>query len=230
MKNTIFLALTALLTTLLLSACWKSAAPDRSHIGGRILEYGTDAPIKGAKVNISGWSGSVGGGGSGGGNTQVATTFSNSDGYYSFDKLAGNQVLLVNATKEGYFTDLDSEVSVLDDGNYDDVDVRLKPYTWLKVTIRNESGAYGFGSSQLLAERLIQSQGQEHSVIKLIKGNDSYTLIFFILIDANTSTNNTSNIKVLDNYGNEVPIDIGASLSILTNPVGHDTTNIFISY
>ena len=142
MKNAIFLPLTALLIAQSLSSCWKSSAPDRSHVGGRILEYGTDTPIEGAKVHLSGWSGSIGGGGSGGGHTAGSTTYSDRDGYYSFDDLNDSGVQLVNATKEGYFTDLDTEEIVLDDGNYDDVDVRIKPYAWLKVTIINQSGAY----------------------------------------------------------------------------------------
>ena len=235
MKNAIFLPLTALLIAQSLSSCWKSSAPDRSHVGGRILEYGTDTPIEGAKVHLSGWSGSIGGGGSGGGHTAGSTTYSDRDGYYSFDDLNDSGVQLVNATKEGYFTDLDTEEIVLDDGNYDDVDVRIKPYAWLKVTIRNESGAYGFfppqdGSGgppvQLVA-------GSDTTfALDLRKGNDMTKYIFSIRTEENGPFPDSVYWQGVKAFANGFPIDlkIGTGAFLDFYLAGHDTTNLVIKY
>ena len=214
MKNKIIFFLLPILTTIFLvfmSACQKSQGPDRSHVGGRVLELGTNEPIPGAEVHISSWSGSIGGGGSGGTSVLAATTHSNSDGYYDFDNLDGNSVLLVNATKEGYFTDLDTEEIVLDDGNYDDIDISLPPHAWLRVTIRNESGAYAFNTDVFDPEHpfIYLSANADTILTLLVKGNQEYRFGYCI---------------------KPTPVTLTGCIWLPIFCPGHDTTKVTITY
>ncbi|MFN0174143.1 MAG: hypothetical protein ACKVU0_05805 [Saprospiraceae bacterium] len=204
------------------SCQFTSKEPQYKPAAGRVLEYGTLTPIEGASVSLYDCEGELLGNFS---CHILDSTLSDSEGRYAFSQTG----FLTNARKDGYFTDHTTEAQVLF-GSEDKTDIILPPHAWLRVTIRNESGVYGFGSSQLLEERLIQAQGQEHTVVKLVKGNALYNLIFFILLDDNTSTTDISNIKVLDESGNELPITQGVSLSVFASPIGHDTTNLFITY
>jgi hypothetical protein len=105
----------------------------------------------------------------------------------------------------------------------------------LKVTIRNESGAYGFSCPTLYGQNAgsIQEliQGGEKISKILIKGKRDTKLLFTLLSDSQTSVQDTSLIKVFNNDSNmELPIKKGFSMFFEITPVGHDTTNLSIIY
>ena len=218
MKKMLFILSPLLALWLLPVGCKKD--PQGPGVAGWVKEFGTDKPIPNASVYGIDCEGEPLGPVT---CFKTDTTRADAEGYYSMPKEPG----WVGAEAPGYW--MSDQVPVLYKKELAS-NVSLYPFAWLKVTIRNESGIYGFGSSQLLADRLIQPQGQEHSVIKLVKGNDLFTLVFFILLDANTSTTDISNVKVLSESGKELPIDQGVSLSVSLNPIGHDTTNLLIIY
>lgn len=229
MKNKIFHFLLPLLASawLAIPACTlTSNEPKYKPAAGRVLEYGTLTPIEGAIVTLYACEGELLGSFS---CKAIDSILSGNDGRYDFTQTG----FLTNARKNGYFSDNTTEAQVLF-GSEDKADIILPPYAWLKVTLRNESGAYGIGSSQLLdflsPPILVQQKGKEYSVLKLVKGNKPYKLIFFLLTDPDTSSTDTTKVKILDANGNRLPITVGVSLSLLLAPVGHDTTDISIIY
>ena len=184
----------------------ETPVPGRERVAGRVLEFGTNVPIPDAEVTLSAWSGSPSGGSAG----AVGSVFTDAEGRYSFTGFDPQAALLVNARKAGYFTDLDTEEGV-NDGSYDKTDIHLPPYAWLKVTLRNESGAYEFVSSFLneLHPRIQLEQGADSVLVKLVKGNQESIFIYSIRLE---------------------PDVYGYSETLRPFCIGHDTTHLTITY
>lgn len=191
-----------LVPILLLWSCKKD--PDPELIKGRVLEYGTNTPIEDARVNLSVCDGVFLGPVSCG---LVGSMLTGSDGYYSFQPYEG--VRVANAVKDGYFTDLDSEIVIVDKPENDIV---LFPNAYLKVTVKNESGAYEFVPENNYSggPRIYLQQGQDTTLsIKVVKGNLEYTYDYGYYPSPNSS---------------------GMWLKASKFCSGHDTTHLTIIY
>jgi hypothetical protein len=178
--------------------------PEPEIIKGHVREYGTNKPIPDAKVNLSVCDGEFGGPISCG---LAASTLTDANGYYSFPPHEG--VRIANAVKDGYFTDLDSEISILDKPENDIV---LFPHAYLKVVVKNESGAYEFvpESNSSGGPRVYLQQGQDTTLsIKVVKGNLEYTYDYGYYPSPNSS---------------------GIWLKASKFCSGHDTTSLMITY
>ncbi len=239
MKNNFFLWLipSLLIMVACITPACKKTGIDHSHVGGRVLEYGTNKPIAGAKVTLSRWSGEFLGGGAGGSSSASGVTYSNQDGYYSFDGLVGQHVLLVNARKTDYFSDLDTQQIVNDDGNYDDVDIILPPFAWLEVTLRNASGAYKFSGAtgtypDLPVKGFLLQKGETTSFLCATLGNKDYKYLFAVFpIQNQPPTNDISNIIIEKRGGTLIQPELGpAAAKFIIYLPGHDTTHITITY
>ncbi len=222
--------LLAFLWLFALSGCTlTSKEPERKPAAGRVLEYGTLKPIAGAVVTLYECEGEVLGNFS---CHAIDSTASNSDGQYAFSQTG----FLTNARKAGYFTDDYTEAHVLF-GSEDKADIILPPYAWLKVTIRNESGAYQVtapGPDLASSGRsLFLSQGADSTFTLFRKGNEDYKYIFSVIpVEGGTSTKDLNAFKIYKEDGQP----IAASLENSASPwfkvylTGHDTTAITITY
>ncbi len=198
------ISLMAFLWLFALSGCTlTSKEPERKPAAGRVLEYGTLKPIEGAVVTLYECEGEVLGNFS---CHAIDSTSSSTDGQYAFSQTG----FLTNARKADYFTDDYTEAHVLF-GSEEKSDITLPPYAWLKVTIRNESGAYAISSSALneINPRILLPLGTDSTIVKLLKGNKPYKFIYGVWLQEN------------------VP---GETKSIDVLPIGHDTTAITITY
>jgi hypothetical protein len=214
--------LLGLCSFLFMLACRKDKDP-APVVSGQVLEYGTDKPLANAKVVLyqcdSELLGSIN-------CSEVATAYTASEGGYVIPYPEGERkATLANAFLAGYFSDIDSEISVGTKPDYD-ANIRLYPHAWLRVKIKNESGRYGFGSSQLSQSIFVQQQGQEDIVSLLSKGNQEFKLVFFVM----PSTLDTTGIKILDSNQKPLLISVGGALSTKVYLPGHDTTDITIIY
>ena len=167
-----FIALSA---ALLFASCrvdWDDGGYVRKPAAGRVLEYGTLTPIADAVVSV----GCIPGASCG----VLDTTRSDADGHYAFPEVENNGLLLVNAFKDGYFTDYMTAKSVLDYSE-EQTDIVLPPYAWLQVTIRNESGAYAISSSEISTLSSLQIPiHKDTTFLHLIRGNQEYTYVYSI--------------------------------------------------
>ena len=202
---------------------FKKGPVEKAPPAGHILEYGTNAPIPNALVYIQECESESLGNIS---CQQIDTVFSDADGYYQFP-VSGFRV---NAQKNGFFSD-DNSFTYVDVGNETTTDVVLSPYAWLKVTLKNESGAY-----------LINTPGPEHNYY-LAKGEiRDFTILGFGNREANflfsvyqmpnspiqsldsISITKSNGDKIIPDYENSVSPRFGIYLP------GHDTTVISITY
>ncbi len=176
-------------------------AVHRKPPAGRVIESSTGAPIPGARVILSDCDGEFLG------NSNCAlldSTQSDAGGNYAFARWG----FMVNAQKEGYFTDDNTSALVLD-GSEENTDIVLPPYAWLEVTVKNESGAYAISSTEINSVSPIQlTAGEDTTFIHLVRGNQDYHYVYSIWTDANTAN----------------------TMSIKPYCPGHDTTKITITY
>jgi hypothetical protein len=196
--------------------------PEPEIIKGHVREYGTNKPIPDAKVNLSVCDGEFGGPISCG---LAASTLTDANGYYSFPPHEG--VRRANAVKDGYFTDLDSEISILDKPENDIV---LFPHAYLKVVVRNESGKYAFISSEITDGVIHQSKNQQDTFSLVVKGNQDYKLLFSILETETTSFTNPNGVKVIADNNIIIPVEYTTGFRMFVYSKGHDTTHLTITY
>jgi hypothetical protein len=195
--------------------------PEPEIIKGHVREYGTNKPIPDAKVNLSVCDGEFGGPISCG---LAASTLTDANGYYSFPPHEG--VRRANAVKDGYFTDLDSEISILDKPENDIV---LFPHAYLKVVVKNESGKYGFTSNRLYNGVIMQAKNESDTFDIKVKGNQDFKFFFSVLESETTSFTDPSGVEVIaDN--NVLPVEFANAFIVLFYAKGHDTTHFTITY
>ena len=196
--------------------------PDTPGVAGWVEEFGTGKRLPNAKVFAISCEGEILGSIT---CSVTDTTRTDANGHYEMP----DKPEWVNATANGYWAD-DHYLTLVAFQKELVTSVALHPHAWIEVTIRNESGAWGFGSSQLFNEIIRQGIGENQTVTKLIKGNDQFKLNFFIMVDEQNSTIDTANIKCISS-GNKIPvIQQVVSLGVLLNPPGHDTTQLLIIY
>ena len=218
-----------LLIALCLTAACQKKDPD-PVIEGRVLEYDTETPIKNATVKLRSYDGEFLGPIS---SSVVDTEVADENGYFSMPNPDRN-VLRINAVQNGYFSDDFSEVAVTK--AYDE-DIHLHPYAWIRVKIRNESGAYGFypDIAHSWNPPIQLSQGEELLISDtkdLRKGNINTKYIFTVSIqnpgDA-PPLEYWTKVKAFVN-SQQIPITIGSGARFEFYLPGHDTTDIFIIY
>ena len=179
-------------------------AVHRKPPAGRVIETGTGAPIPGARVMLSDCDGEFLG------NSNCAlldSTQSDAGGNYAFARWG----FMVNAQKEGYFTDDNTSALVLD-GSEENTDIVLPPYAWLEVTVKNESGAYAFDPP---------ASGSGNPQIHLTIGNDSMLPILLV----------RGNQEYVYRYGiYQDSGSVGQYVTVRPYCPGHDTTKITIAY
>jgi hypothetical protein len=205
---------------------------DPTTIAGRVLEFGTDKPIPGALVKVLNCSGALLGSISCG---LVGTVTTDANGYYQMPYPEGGGGLTANAKMPGYFTDTDSEVCVCTP--VDKVDIRLHPHAWIRVKIKNESGAWGFypQSTQSGIPPITLEQGKDSILVSELdfrKGNDSTKYSFSARLFNGAGTppmDYWQNVKAYVN-SQEVPIKANLGATIKFYIPGHDTTNLTIIY
>ncbi len=219
----------SLLILLCLMAACKKKEPD-PVIEGSVLEYGTEIPIKNAAVSLRSYDGEFLGPIS---SSIVDTEVSDENGYFSMP-YPERTVLRVNAAQTDYFSDDFSEVGV--SASYKE-DIHLHPYAWIRVKIRNESGAYGFYPDREESWKpVIQlSQGEELVITDkkdLRKGNENTKYLFSPKLEEGSGPPRASYWPKAKAYvdGQEVPIHVGIGAYIDFYLPGHDTTDIFIVY
>jgi hypothetical protein len=219
----VYLSLSAL-------GCYKwGDSPKKIPPSGQVLEYGTMKPIPNALVLLYECQGE------GLGNfgcSVVDSMRSSADGKYTFSS-TGFQV---DAYKQGYFTDYMTAVGVLS-GSEDKCNIILSPHAWLRVKIRNESGAYGFypASNQSGLPPILLEQGKDSVLgedIKLWEGNKISNYIFTIRKELGggfPSVEYWTSVKaIVDGKFIPVTIDVGAFIEFYLP--GHDTTDLTIIY
>ncbi|MEY3243387.1 MAG: hypothetical protein RIR11_4826 [Bacteroidota bacterium] len=223
MKKDIPRSALPLLLGLLLThyACRKDPEP---VVEGRVLEYGTNTPIPDAKVVLDACGGTLLGPIS---CATIATTQSAADGSYSMPKDKSAGALVANASKIGYFTDDESQIGGLDKPIND---IYLKPHAWIKATIKNLSGKYGFASFQLLGGKIQQSLGDESIFKIMVKGNIEYRLFFSVMLDESSTYKSDIGVFVFDKNNAPLPFIVGSQYQVSLSTIGHDTTNITIIY
>lgn len=218
-----------LLILLCLMAACKKKEPDLV-IEGSVLEFGTEIPIKNAAVSLRSYDGEFLGPIS---SSIVDTEVSDENGYFSMP-YPERTVLRVNATQTDYFSDDFSEVGV--SASYKE-DIHLHPYAWIRVKIRNESGAYGFNPdiTETWQPPVQLPQGEEmiiNDTKDLRKGNINTKYRFSVELENGGGVPPSAywaNVKTYVN-GQEVPIKVGIGTSFEFYLPGHDTTDIFIIY
>jgi len=215
------LTATALLLLLSCPACHKKGTR------GRVLEYGTDQPIKNATVILSecesdgNFSGNIN-------CFEVGRTTTDADGYWSFE----SDGFTVGAEAPRYWSSDDDYQVISGDGK--PIDLYLYPYAWLRVVLRNASGAYLISAPgpflTSTRENLYLNQNEEVTFILLREGNKDYKYIFGILDQPDHVLNDFS--KVFVDAENTV-IHLNQNTSPLSFEIflpGHDTTTVTITY
>jgi hypothetical protein len=203
-------------------------SPKKIPPSGQVLEYGTMKPIPNALVLLYECQGE------GLGNfgcSVVDSMRSSADGKYTFSS-TGFQV---DAYKQGYFTDYMTAVGVLS-GSEDKCNIILSPHAWLRVNIRNESGAYLIsvpGATSTDTERAISlEQGQDSTFTIFRDGNQDYDYVFAVIpVEGMPSTKDPNAFKISSNGVIITPTWENSSAPWF--PIylpGHDTTNLTIIY
>jgi hypothetical protein len=117
------------------------------------------------------------------------------------------------------------------------VNVHLYPHAWLRVKIKNESGAWGFYPDRTQSGTVpIQLlQGKDSTLvdeIKFKKGNSLTKYLFTVREEEGfppPALNYWSKVKVIKN-GEVLPVSVSSGASIEFYLPGHDTTDITIIY
>jgi hypothetical protein len=221
MKKTFF--------AVLLAAALLAAGCKQRDISGQVLEHGTEQPIEGATVTLSACSGELLG------STNCyrkATTTTDDEGRFGF----GGEGTIVTAEAAGYWPS-DDNFGFLnsDEKGYKPATLYLYPHAWLKVTLKNESGAYGFYPPSNSSETppIQVPIGQTLQLpLRLVRGNLTSNYIFTVREDVNAgfpSQDYWNTVVVMEN-GYPLTINIGFGASVKFTPVGHDTTSFVITY
>lgn len=205
-----------------------SKEPQHQPVSGRALEYGTLKPIEGAMVSLYKCEGEFLGTFS---CRRIDSLLSDSDGHYAFTQTG----FLVNAHKAGYFTDNTTEKNVAF-GTEDMTDIVLPPHAWLKVTLKNESGAYqitGPGFDATSNGRLfLLPQGVDSTFMVFRKGNKNFKYIFSVIpIEGGPSTTDINAFQISSNGQVIIPSLVNSAAPWFDIYLsGHDTTNVAIIY
>jgi len=145
MKNKIFVLLLPLLVVAWLSSCHKDKEENKTVIQGHVTEYGTDAPISGARIYLWCANGEIFGPT---GSSFIDSLVTDAEGAFHTDyldrELCGG--IFLSAYKEGFFYKSDIDIH----GGVNDLEVVLDPEAWLKlVTIPDLEmwQSLGFGGS-----------------------------------------------------------------------------------
>lgn len=225
MKNKIFLFLLPLLAVTWLVSCHKdSPSPGAA---GVVKEFGTDTPIPDATVYGIDCEGEPLGP-----ITCFATdmTHTDAEGHYSLPEEPG----WVLAEASSYWKA--DQVPVLYEKELV-TNVSLYPFAWLKVTLRNESGAYLFsgptGSYPDLPERgFVLPQDSDTTIVCFTKGNIDFKYVFGIFLQPNEpSLKDLSGVVITKSDGAQItPVSTDAASIFTIYLPGHDTTNLFITY
>ncbi|MBL7802930.1 MAG: carboxypeptidase regulatory-like domain-containing protein [Saprospiraceae bacterium] len=204
-------------------------AVHRNPPAGRVIETGTGTPIPGARVILSDCDGEFLGNSN---CVMLDSTQSDASGNYAFTRWG----FMVNAQKEGYFTDDNTSALVLD-GSEENTDIVLPPYAWLEVKLKNESGADfeiippGTGGSGTQGICLTQSMDTVMPAL-LIRGNQNYKYLFSIR-SGGVSLQDTGGIYIYYEDGSllgEPSLENSLSPWFSVYCPGHDTTKITIAY
>lgn len=215
---------------LMIGGCHKA---DKDSISGSVLEYGTEKPIEGAVVKLFGWSGDPLSGGS---TYFVDSTITDANGNYHFNNDAKfARSMTANAYKSLYWTGYDSE-TVVADGNYDNTNIHLKPYAWLKIKAINKNGQYFYfiGPGEAISNVPVEKWvNQNDSIVyhQVVKGNLNFPFLFGILDKPNgTYLRDTSKFSFfIDSKRIKLEAFEAGGFPYIA-PLGHDTTNITINY
>lgn len=190
---------------------------------GYVRTFGTDAPIAGARVFQSECEGEVLGSLS---CTVVDSALTDATGHFALGTPGG---LTIAAAAAGYFP---SETQAILGNGATPVDIKLYPHAWLRVTIRNESGAYLIsapGATPVSNSReFLLEAGRDTTFTIFGYGNDDFKYVFGVLDQPNHVLEDISTVKV--NEGN-IPVHKGeGALSFKVYLSGHDTTDLLIIY
>lgn len=143
MKNKFFLFLLPLLATAWLSSCHND--PNKTVIQGHITEYGTNAPIPGARVYLWCYSGEIFGPT---GSSFIDSLVTDVSGAFHAEYLDRDLCggVYLSAFKEGFFYRSDIDIHT----GLNDLEVVLDPEAWLKLVTIPDLGIWqslGFGGS-----------------------------------------------------------------------------------
>ena len=228
MKKTKFFYLFFLLALAwLLPSCKKDRSCENNcPPSGRVLEYGTDKPIAGAKVQLQEYASN--GILNGGYFYTVEEVTADSTGAYQCSEFGD----IVNATKDRYFSDDETSEGISTVGD-EPIDIHLFPYAWLKVVYRNVSGAYmitqPFG---IVENQLYLDKGEERAFTNIIKGNKEFKYVFSCYQDSSIAL--PANLINIDSNGKNIELfttpswPAGHYVNFTAN--GHDTTTITITF
>ncbi len=199
MKNKIFHFLLPMLACLtLILGCFRKEP--NVGVGGYVREFGTDKPIPNARVYAIDCQGELLG------SIQcfrADSTRTDDNGAYFMPK----QPEWISATASNYW-ESEHLAPVLYQKELE-TNVSLYPFAWLKVTIRNESGAYAISSSDInTLYPLQQPLGSDTTFVHLVKGNREYTYVYSIWSQPNQAKTHT----------------------LKPFCIGQDTTNLIITY
>ena len=113
--------------------------------------------------------------------------------------------------------------------------VSLYPFAWLKVIIRNESGAFGFFPPQNGSgyPPIHLEQGQDSILqVEVEKGNDFTKYIFTVDTEEGGPFPDLSYWQKVKAAANGAPIDVTIGVGAILDfyLIGHDTTTLIITY
>ena len=131
-------SLIPMLTAVWLTSCYivDKEEPRKIVIQGHVTEYGTNAPLKGARIYLWCYSGQIFGPTN---SAFVDSLVTDADGYFHAEYLDKDLCdgIYLSAFKEGYF--YRSDIDIISGVN--DLKVEMRPESWLKIrTIPDQGG------------------------------------------------------------------------------------------
>ena len=158
-----------LLVVVCFSACYKPDDPPSHeyHITGRVLAYGTNEPVAGARVWVNDCTGT----------TQigdpcvfltVATDTTDAEGRY--EMYATGTGLQVGAAKANYDS-RNTEKPVSSGSGERKIDIVIQPFAWLDITIKNISGATRLNFALDYTQNFRLAKDSTAHVFEKVEGN-----------------------------------------------------------
>jgi hypothetical protein len=215
------------------TSCSKEPFNGETVTYGTVIESDTKKPVAWAKVYLStsnfNWL-LVGSNSSASTTEFLDSTFTDANGNFRFKKYGSSVSVIHPSFYSNGGEYLDSKII---DGDYF-VEMAIHPKAYLKVTFKNESGAFGVYHPTEFSSSLLQlAQGQDSTMITLLReGDQRNEYQFDPRIDSQYDFPTPEDKKKIKVTANGKPVDIKGDFQtiILFFDLPRDTTNMVIVY